>query len=121
MTKWIVSLFVMIAGIQAHAAIANDGFSRTQQEHCGYNSEATGACMISIWSVSWPSITVEGQNMDLNSPEASDRLVAEVDGVVQPVLLSRIAKDNHLELEKVMAVAASLPDLNMQNLVQALR
>ncbi|MBO9667078.1 MAG: hypothetical protein J7501_09725 [Bdellovibrio sp.] len=129
MFKYIVSTMFVMMSVQAHALIVNDGGSDTligcwNGLSIGgkpVSGSWNGACLMSSYTSSFPTITIEGQDLDLKSTEASDRLVAEVDGVVQPVLLNKIAKDLNLSLPQVMATAASIDDLNLGSLLAALK
>ncbi|WP_413574651.1 hypothetical protein ACLVWU_10515 [Bdellovibrio sp. HCB290] len=119
MSKWILSLFVLVGTTQAQALIVNGEAS----PHCVIRSPngTLFDCFLPFSTTFFPTIVIYGQSLDLNSLEASDRLAAEADGVAQPVVLGQIAKSNGLEFEHVKAVAAGLSDLTMRNLMKALQ
>jgi len=48
------------------------------------------ACYIISTTTSLPTLIVEGVEIDLNSPEAQERLEAEMRGDIEPILLNQL-------------------------------
>lgn len=116
------SLLVMLAmglSLNANALILNEGDSGTLKicRVSAWSNDVDGACAIFSTVVSLPTIIVEGQDLDLNSTDADGRLMAELDGAAQPVLLDVIAKDSGKSMEEVRAKAMNLKDLSVRSLV----
>jgi hypothetical protein len=127
--KHVLLFLLTLTALKSQALMVNRGESntldncwegRTISGYKGYWGSYDAICYMTMSSISLPTILVEGQSLDLNSDEASDRLSAEVEGTVQPVLLNQIAKANNLSLQVVREVAAGLSDLTLKNLVLSL-
>lgn len=81
-------------------------------------------CYMMSTTTSLPTLIIEGQEMDLNSDEASMRLVAEAHGDAGPVLSHRIASDLNISVEDVLTQTATLSsqgDISVAQIVSSLQ
>lgn len=78
----------------------------------------TLACLVTT-TTSLPTMIVEGQEMDLNSDEASIRLVTEAHGDAEEQVSSRIAADAGVSVEAVMDTVKSMEAQGMEVSVKA--
>ena len=124
--KKIILVLTLGLSLNAHALIMTgettifDGYDCSLHQGYGYSGN-NPACvaMVSTTSVptNLPTILVEGNEMDLNSNDANERLQAELDGVAQPVLLNTIATDANISVQEVRTKATSLKVVTVRDLL----
>ena len=71
------------------------------------------ACLVSTIT-SLPTVVIEGQDLDVNSDEASFRLVAEANGNAEPQLIAHIAAEMNVSTEEVAAQVLRLQAMNAE-------
>jgi len=80
----------------SHAAIMGGG---TYSYGC-YPADAFCNSLMTTFSL--PTVIVGGTEMDMASPEASDRLSAEAHGMADPVILTHIARNSGTDVDTVI-------------------
>lgn len=97
-----VAALVLFAS-SAHAVIMHGQYS-SYDMGCNMNV----FCDTMATTFSFPTVLVEGESMDMSSPQASERLMAEANGDVEPVLSSVIADRVKSSVEVVKATALQM-------------
>ncbi len=59
-------------------------------------------CNALMTTTSLPTVIVGGTEMDMTSPEASDRLSAEAHGMADPVIVTHIARNTGSDVDTVI-------------------
>jgi len=94
--KKILLLSLLASAFSAQAAIVikdnREFFCKNDYpyRHLESPDPLQGACFAISTTTSLPTLIVEGVEIDLNSPEAQERLEAEMRGDIEPVLLNQL-------------------------------
>jgi len=86
MKKIFLSL-LLISTFSAQAVIIHDPIMYTCNDS---EDDLVGFCFVISTTTSLPTLIVEGVEIDLNTPEAKERLEAELRGDIEPVLLNQL-------------------------------
>ena len=89
--KKIIWLCLIVSTLSAQAAILSEG--NPQNIFCGsytVDREFRGFCFTVSTTSSLPTLIVDGVEIDLNSPEAQERLEAEMRGDIEPILINQL-------------------------------
>jgi len=82
----LLSLLVSAFSAQASIMVQNQNYG-----FCGSSpSDMRALCYTVSTTTSLPTLIVEDVEIDLNSPEAQERLEAEMRGDIEPVLLNQL-------------------------------
>jgi len=88
--KKIICFCLLVSAISSQASVM---VQNNKKDFCRNNVfEAVGLCYTISTTTSLPTLIVEGVEVDLNSPEAQERLEAEMRGDIEPVLLNELRK-----------------------------
>lgn len=115
--KNVLMLGLLIGSFSAQAFVIVAG--ETGRMSCSREFRSNGpaaqgfACLVSTVT-SLPTVVIEGQDLDVNSNEASFRLVAEANGNAEPQLIAHIAAEMNVSSEEVAAQVLRLQEMNAE-------
>lgn len=109
--KHLLLLTLLASSFAANAMLITNNYGR--DSFCAQMDESgiTATCYVISTTTSLPTMIVEGQEMDLNSDEASMRLMAEANSDVEPVIATKIASDLNVSVQDVLAKTLELSAL----------
>lgn len=111
--KNLLSLTLLLNLSVANAAIiTGDDSDPFNAANCSILVSNAFECAVDtlLTTTSLPTIIIDSQELDLNSKEASLRLVAEANGDVEPVMAEKIAQDQGKSTEEILSKVRELSD-----------
>ena len=124
--KKLLLAVTLLSSFTAFGMVMEDGDLSCNDNPTAYHQSTfadaftiTSNCAIST-TISLPTLLIEGQEMDLQTEEASMRLVAEANGDLNPELLAVIANETNVEIDTVADVVLELDHFGQATVINVM-